>query len=281
MKKILAFIACFFLQSCSTFLFYPEKTYVSTPESLQIPFENVDIPTTDDLVLRGWLLKAYSLDDGTETEPKGVIVFLHGNAENISTHINGVLWLALEGYHVLAVDYRGFGHSDGEATLSGAQDDAQAMIDYALKRFPDLSVGVFGQSIGGAVALSAINTFADKDKISAVIIDSAFSSTRRIARDKLSSVWLTWPFQYPISWTVAENNPEKHASELSLPKLFLSAQDDPVVPAYHTQRLFESAAEPKELLVLPNVVCHICSTLDKSVRLKVLDFLEQHQKAPF
>lgn len=281
MKKFFFFAVLLTLQGCSTFLFYPEKKYVLTPAAFKLPYEDVAVKTADGLTLRGWLLKSCSIDDAAETEPKGVIVFLHGNAENISTHIAGVLWLALEGYHVLAVDYRGFGASDGKATLSGAQKDAQAITAYALERFPDQSVFVLGQSIGGAIALSAVDTFADKDKLAAVVIDSAFSSTRRIARDKLGAVWLTWPFQYPISWTVAENDPEKHAASLTLPKLFLTAQDDSVVPSYHTQRLFENAAEPKNLIVLQDAVCHICSLQDKSVRLRVLDFLEQNRKAPF
>ena len=136
-----------------------------------------------------------------------------------------------------------------------------------------------GQSIGGALTLSAINKSPDKDKVSALVIDSAFSGTRKIAREKIGASILFWAFQYPISWTVAENDPLKHAKQLTVPKLFITTETDNVVPASHTLRLYEQAAEPKKIIIVPHGK-HIQAFADPTARLAVLDFLEQNAKAP-
>ena len=42
-------------------------------------------------------------------QPKGTVLFLHGNAQNISAHIAAVHWLPKAGYNLLLLDYRGYG----------------------------------------------------------------------------------------------------------------------------------------------------------------------------
>jgi hypothetical protein len=39
----------------------------------------------------------------------GSILVLHGNAQNLSTHVNSVLWLVKEGYNLFIIDYHGYG----------------------------------------------------------------------------------------------------------------------------------------------------------------------------
>ena len=82
--------------------------------------------TPDGLKLHGWHLKA-------KDKSRGTILQLHGNAENISTHVNSVLWLALEGYDVFNFDYRGYGKSEGSPTLDGVHIDARAALETVLK----------------------------------------------------------------------------------------------------------------------------------------------------
>lgn len=276
--KILLFCLSFLLSGCSTFLFYPTREYVTDLTAVGIPAKSVALETPDDIRLSAWFVPAFDPKTKTETPAKGTILFLHGNAENISTHILGVLWLSFEGYNILALDYRGFGHSQGSPSLGGAETDIQTALRWLFENQTG-DVFVLGQSIGGALALSAVDKSPDKDKISALIIDSAFSSTHKIAREKIGSLWMFWAFQYPISWTVAENNPLKHARRLTLPKLFITTKTDNIVPPPHTLRLYEQAAEPKKLVLVPHGK-HIQAFADPTARLAVLDFLEQYAKAP-
>ena len=277
MKKLL-FCLCFLLSGCSTFLFYPTREHVTDLHSVGIPVKDISLETPDKVRLSAWFVPSFDPKTKTETPAKGTILFLHGNAENISTHILGVLWLSFEGYNIFALDYRGFGHSQGTPSLGGAETDIQTALHWLVENQAG-DIFVLGQSIGGALTLSAIDKSPDKDKVSALVIDSAFSSTHKIAREKIGASYVLWAFQYPISWTVAENNPLKHAKRLTLPKLFITTETDDIVPASHTLRLYEQAAEPKKIILVPHGK-HIRALNDPTVRLAVLDFLEQYAKAP-
>jgi len=104
--------------------------------------------------------------------------------------------------------------------------------------------------------------------------ESAFSSYRRIAREKLDSFWLTWPFQYPLSWTVSDSyRAEQWIGQVTpVPVLILHGMNDPVVPTHHGRRLFEAAREPKQfwLTATPG---HIMSFADGKVRGQLAAFL--------
>lgn len=59
-------------------------------------------------------------------EANATVLFLHGNAENISTHFRSIAWMPAEGFNVLALDYRGYGASAGTPSLEGMQLDIDA-----------------------------------------------------------------------------------------------------------------------------------------------------------
>ena len=137
-------------------------------------------------------------------------------------------------------------------------------------------VVVLGQSLGGSIAVYTVAHSPNKDRIRALVIDSAFSSYRRIAREKLNDFWLTWPFQYPLSWTVNDDySAEKWIGQVSpTPVLILHGIDDPVVPVHHGNMLSESARKPKEfwLTTRPG---HVQSFGDEAVRKDLVDFLSR------
>ena len=82
------------------------KEIVQTPDKGGLTYRDISVTTRDNLRIHGWLLEA--------EKPKGIVFFLHGNAENISTHIGSVYWLPEHGYDVLLMDYRGYGLSEGK-----------------------------------------------------------------------------------------------------------------------------------------------------------------------
>ena len=62
--------------------------------------------SSDGVALHGWFFR-------TIPEAKATILVFHGNAENLSTHVNSVLWLVQEGFNVFIFDYRGYGGNPG------------------------------------------------------------------------------------------------------------------------------------------------------------------------
>lgn len=235
------------LPGCGNVFFYPYPAHVQTPKQLGLAYEDVYFNASDGTRLHGWFLPA-------QGRALGTILFLHGNAENISTHIMSVRWLPARGFNVFLLDYRGYGSSEGKPTFAGVQDDAESALKMLIAR-PDVDASrivVFGQSLGGAIAVYRVARTAYRENIRALVVESAFSSYRRITREKLADFWLTWPFQYPLSWTVSdEYSPSRAVADISpIPLLIIHGDQDPIVPLQHGQRLFELAREPKQLWIV-------------------------------
>ncbi len=90
--------------------------------------------------------------------------------------------------------------------MEGVQDDVDSALRTLLAR-PDVNpdrIVVFGQSLGGAIAIYNIAHSPYRRHIRGLAVESAFASYRGIAREKLAAFWLTWPLQYPLSWLVSD-----------------------------------------------------------------------------
>lgn len=276
MKKLIFLVLTFVLSGCSGLLFHPEKEIVLRPSRLGLPYDDFYLDSADGVRLNAWRIPAYC-DGATPCPAKANILYLHGNAENISTHTFSVLWLVLYGYNLIALDYRGFGDSDGSVSLSGAEKDVQAAIAHLVETDPDTPLFVFGQSIGAAITVSAVAKSLLQNKIAGVVIDSAFAKARRIAREKVAQIWLLWPFQYPLSFLVPENDAEGNVAKITVPKLFLTTEDDIVVPPDHTRRLYAKAVQPKELEIVAKGG-HIRALNNEHAKDVLLRFLNKYTK---
>lgn len=233
---------------CTSLFFYPDQQVYITPDRLELAYEDVWIDTPDGQTLHAWWLPA-------QGEPKGDVYFLHGNAQNISSHILNVAWLPEKGYNVLLLDYRGYGRSSGATDLEGALHDAETGLRW-LARHRDADnrpLYLLGQSLGGALAINLASEWVPREEppaLTAVIADSTFNGFRSIAREKLGNFWLTWPLQVPLSWTVTDQyEPVDHIGRISpVPVMIIHSVRDGVIPLHHGLALYEAAGEPRELL---------------------------------
>lgn len=260
------------LSGCSNLLFYPLKTHLHTPGELNLAYEDVSISTTDNEQLHAWWLQAT-----TATKAKGSILFLHGNAENISTHFASIAWLPQEGYNVLALDYRGYGLSTGEPDLEGVMTDIGAAFNWLISnKSKEAPFIILGQSIGGALALSFVGSSeVARANTSALIIDSGFESFQGIAREKLSTFWLTWPLQYPLSWLItSEYDPIKVIHTIKpMPIFYIHSVNDQVIPYQHGKTLHKLSS-PTATLLTTNAP-HISSFMLESARQSTLEYLDK------
>ncbi len=259
------------LCGCTQLFFQPSHQFVDTPARWGVAYENENFQAGDGTTLDAWFMPA-------QGAAKGTVLFLHGNAENISTHFRSVVWLPAQGYNVLALDYRGYGASDGLPTLEGAQLDIDAALRHLLahKNVDPQRIVVLGQSLGGALAIYYSAHSAYRTNIRAVISDSAFSDYRQVARDSLSHFVLTWPLQW-LPWLLVDNDysPRDAVALLSpIPLFVIHGGQDKVVAVRHAHLLFEQAKQPKELLIVPNAG-HIQSLENPQVRERLLAFLHQ------
>jgi len=270
--RLLVITLMAFVAGCSTSFFQPSTALFHTPGQFGLEYEPVEIRAADGTELFAWFLPARG-------KPRATVLYLHGNAENISTQFANVAWMPARGFNVLALDYRGYGGSQGSPSFAGVQLDIDAAMRALLAR-PDVDpdrIIVFGQSLGAALAVHYVAHSPYRSSVRAVVLDSPFSDYRGIVREKLAGFFLTWPFQWIARITV-ENDYSPSASVEAIapiPVLFIHGDDDLVVPPHHSQRLYERAREPKELWVLPDIG-HIQAVRNREVRERLAHFLERH-----
>ncbi|MBS8230490.1 alpha/beta hydrolase [Marinobacter salarius] len=257
---------------CSSVFFYPDQVTYITPDRLNLEFEDVFVETPDGETLHGWWLPAKS-------EPKGTVYFLHGNAQNISSHIMNVAWLPERRYNVFLIDYRGYGRSTGAPDIEGTLHDAETGLRWLVDQ-PDVQsqpLFLLGQSLGGALGTALASEWVKRDEqppLDGVILDGTFSGFRAIAREKLGDFWLTWPLQVPLSWTITdEYEAYERISDISpVPVMVIHSVRDGIIPFHHGKRLYEAAEEPKTFLQTDTP--HASTFVIPGYQDEVLEFME-------
>jgi fermentation-respiration switch protein FrsA (DUF1100 family) len=195
-SKILSLLAgttLLLFTGCSALLFHPERQHTHNPVAERFSPQEVFFQSSDGEILHGWYFR-------TEN-PLGTVLVFHGNAGNISFHVNSVLWLAQEGFNLFVVDGRGYGRSTGEAELAGLHLDGLAAFHHLLS-LPGVDrtrIAILGQSLGGSIAAYVAATAPERERVSLLLLDGCFFSYQQIAREKLANIFITWPFQYPLS----------------------------------------------------------------------------------
>ena len=274
--RVVAAVLSLAVAGCTAVFFQPHRMQVLTPDKLGLAYEEVRFRTRDGLTLIGWFLPA-------KASAVGTVLQLHGNAENISTHFTSLAWMPARGFNVFIFDYRGYGGSEGEPSLEGAQIDIDTAMDalFARNDIDKSRVVMWGQSLGGALAAYYVEHMPRRDRLRALVLESAFSDYTDIAQEKFADHWITWPFQWiPLLSVDDRFSPLPGMARISpLPLLFLHGDRDPVVPMHHGQRLYDAAREPKQIWIVPGAG-HIQSAGDPAVRDRVVAWLREVLAAP-
>ena len=259
------------MTGCSKFFFYPMTPWVQNPENQGLAYEDIVLLHPRGMRIHGWWLPA-AADDG---HVRGTVYYLHGNAQNISTHLTNVQWLPGRGYNVFLLDYRGYGLSEGKPELPEVFDDVQLGLDW-LQVAPRTEgpLVVFGQSLGGAMATSVLGDAQNQEVADCVVLEAAFASYRDITSDVMKRSWLLWPFRWLIvpGMPARSLDPEQRIAELQAPLLIMHSEEDRVVPYAHGERLYAAAEAPKTFQALRGG--HGQSTRDEQVQQRIVDFLQ-------
>lgn len=214
----------------------PERTLLPPSPALLLPVHRVQFFTDDHLKLVAWSIPA-------EPPSEWWLLICHGNAGNLSEFERPLHYAGLRqlGLNLLAFDYRGYGESDGAPSEAGLYRDADAAYRYLRedRSVPASRIIIFGHSLGSAVAID----LASRVPSAGLIVEGALSS----AVDRGAELY---PY-IPVRWIAASRfNSLDKISRVSVPKLFLHAVRDEVIPLSHGQRVYEKAGEPKRFVEL-------------------------------
>ncbi len=256
-----AFLAFLWLMQ-ERMTFHPSRLVETTPAAFGLLHDEVRIHAPDGPLITGWWVP------GPPGSP--AILFLHGNAGNVSHRLFQLRQLHEAGLGVLLIDYRGYGESTGSPTEAGLKRDARASWDHLTGRLGQSASRtiLYGESIGTAPALSLARDLAASGAPAAgIVLEGAFTSALDVARR-------AFPF-LPLSWVLRLEMDNLGAiRQVRLPVLFIHGSRDEIVPLRMGRALYEaSASREKEFLEVPGAMHNtVWSTSPDAVREKVRAF---------
>jgi fermentation-respiration switch protein FrsA (DUF1100 family) len=208
-------------------LYQPTPGVDVRPERAPVAVEEVFLDSGDGVRIHAFFLPAPGASRA--------LLFLHGNAGNASHRIPNAVLLQRLGAHVLLLDYRGYGRSEGRPSEQGLYADARAGLAHLCEQrgVPAERVVLFGRSLGGAVAVR----LAAGRELAGVILESTWSSLSDAARVHFGTA---------AAWLVQGRYDSASAiSRVRSPLLFFHGDRDDIVPLALGRRLYEAAPGPK------------------------------------
>ena len=199
----------------------------------------VRFASDDGTTLVGWIVFA----SGVDSMSGAWVLDCHGNAGNISSYgrPRWAAWMREQGINVFQFDYRGFGESAGAPNETGLYRDAEAAYRYLTDSLGIAAdrIVIYGHSLGSGVATH----LASRVKAAGLILEGAFTA----AADRGQELYPWLPVRL-----LSTNDFDSigRIREIAMPKLFIHATNDEVIPYAHGQRLYEAAGSPKRFLTV-------------------------------
>lgn len=174
--------------------------------------------------------------------PKGLILYFHGNAGDLSRWGEIVLPFVDLGYDVLVMDYRNYGKSTGKLSEQALYQDAQLFYTYAKEKYEENNIIVYGRSLGTGIA----SQLTSKNRPQKLILETPFYSLSEIAQER-------FPF-LPVSYLLRYKIPSyQFLKKVDCPIRIFHGTNDRVVPYKSGKKLFDSIQnEDKKIYTIPN-----------------------------
>lgn len=273
---VLLIVGGLFVVTVLRALFPPHIPNRYTPKDLGFEYEEIVFHATDGKELSGWLI--YS------SEAEGTVICCHGYPANKSDILPAVSFLCPQ-FNLFLFDFRGHGDSQGRLVSFGLREDRDVLgvIDY-IKQNPEvgeLPIGIWGYSLGGAVAIKACAS--NSEDIKALVTDSTYASFPEMVVQYYGNLGV---LKYVLSsggtilgkilfkGGLSTLSPEEFIGDSNVPILIIHASDDPFVPVEHAKRLYKNAQQPRELLILSDKMHG--ANITKEYKEKVKSFLGEH-----
>jgi len=250
--KILLF-AVLFLVLFSLLTFYmsihPVKIITNLePHDLGLEYEDINFKSADGVGLHGWLIP--------NNNTKAAIIVMHGYPAD-KANLLGIAEFLAKDFNVFLFDFRSFGKSEGKYTTVGCLEkkDLSGAINYLEKEKNITKIGLYGFSLGGAVALMASHK-----NIKAIVTDSAYAKLGNMIKHMYSPFFI---LKYPLAYLtrfygilflridVDDVNPVDDITNIKVPILLIHAGKDSQIPVGEVYLLHE-ANKNSEMWIIEN-----------------------------
>lgn len=200
--------ALYFLQE--KMLFMPQSLSPDYNYSFSGNFEEINLHAEDGATLNALHFKA--------EKPKGVILYFHGNAGELSSWGLVAQQFVNIQYDVLVMDYRSYGKSTGQLSESALYSDAQLFYNFLAERYSEENIVVYGRSLGTTFATYV----SAKNNPKQLILEAPFYSIDEVASQR-------FPI-FPVSLFLKYHFPTyKYIQQVESPILIFHGTEDFVI----------------------------------------------------
>lgn len=210
-------------------IYHPNQSKPKIPGGL--PLKEFQVMASDGVALKAWWLPP--------CPGRPTVLLFHGTFSNLESTEPWLRDLQDLRCGVLAIDYRGYGQSQGSPCETGLYRDARAAYALALRLgVKPTKLLVLGQSLGGAVATQ----LAMEKSCAGLILESTFSSAPAMGLMLAGPSALTMHTKYDTLSKV---------KQLKVPLLIIHGESDPLIPVGMGKLIFAAARQPKALWLVP------------------------------
>ncbi len=202
-------------------IFLPTKLATEYQYSFSEPFEEIFLTAKDGAKLNAIHFK--------RENPKGVILYFHGNAGDLSRWGTIVTFFVEKDYDVIVMDYRTYGKSKGILSEKALHEDAQMFYNYALKYYRENRITVYGRSLGTGIATK----LASQNLPNKLILETPYYSLLDVAKERFPFLPLKWLLKYKL-------NSSESIKNVRCPITVFHGTEDSVIPYKSGKRLFDS-----------------------------------------
>ncbi len=213
-------------------IFFPQP--VASTVHLPAHAAPLTVVAADGTSLRGWIAQ------GTAA-PSPAIIYFGGNAEEVSWTLTDARWP--REWTIVALNYRGYGASEGTPGERELVSDALAIYDAVAARagIDRTHIVAFGRSLGTALATH----IAAERPVAGVVLVSPYDSLTAIGRHHYP--WL------PVSLLLRHRfDAMSDAARCRAPLLAIAAGSDTIIPVGRSRALYDAWAGPKRWHVVPD-----------------------------
>lgn len=217
-------------------IFHPEVLAPDYKFTYEVPFEELHIRINDRELLSAVLLKADTA--------RGIVIYFHGNARNISRYSRKTRDFIRNGYSVLMMDYPTYGKSTGVLTEEAMYANALRMYQVARKSFPPDSIIIYGRSLGTAVATQ----LASVRDCRRLVLEAPYYNLTDMAQ-RLAPIY---PCGLMLNYKFPTN---EYLPEVTSPVTIIHGSDDHTVPLSSGKKL-EKLLKPGDRFIVINGADH-------------------------
>ena len=184
------------------------------------PFNDVNIVLDAD---NQYNLVQFTVPDSIR---KGVVLYFHGNRDNISRYAPFATWFTRNGYEVWMPDYPGYGKSIGEASEKMFYEEALQVYKLARSKYEPGKIVLYGKSLGSGIAAQ----LASVRDCRRLILETPYYSMTSLVRP--------YAFIYPLGALMHFKLPTNtYLPKVTAPITIFQGTDDGVVPYRNAARL--------------------------------------------